>query len=215
MTSAAVDNDVLIKLAAFRLFEGGLALLGGSDEVGVLGAARYVVPSAIARNGRIADREGAIASWREVADALEPLEPSADELDLAVTMEEFAARGGLPLDPGESQLIAISILRPMARLVTGDKRAIAAAETLRSEVPELTSLDGHVICFEQIIERLIAILGDAVVQEAVCAEPNADRAVAICMGCASAAYETASSDEGLASYISDLRTYAPSLLGDL
>lgn len=215
MTSAAVDNDVLIKLAAYRLFADGLVLLAGNDKVGVLGAARYVIPAAIARDGRIADRNGAIASWREVANALDLLEPSDHELDLAVTIEEFAARGGLPLDPGESQLIAIAIRRPIARLATGDKRAIAAAETLRSELPELTALDRRVICFEQIMERLIAILGGAALQKAVCAEPKADRAVAICMGCASAASGTAPSAEGLASYINDIRSQAPSLLGDL
>lgn len=215
MTSTVVDNDVLIKLAAYRLLESGVAVLGGAAEVGVLGAARYVIPTVIARDGRIADSDGAIACWSEMADSLEPLEPSEGELKLAVAVEEFAARRGLPLDIGESQLIAITVLRPVALFATGDKRAIAAAETLRSELAELTALDGLVACFEQIIHRLIDVLDRATVRNAVCAEPKADRAIGICMGCASGQNTTESIAEGLASYISDLRKRAPSLLGEL
>lgn len=109
MASAAVDNDVLIKLAAYRLLADGAEALGGLRNVGVLGAARYVIPSAISRDARILDQAGAIAAWRAIEDDVETLEPSREELEFAALIEEFASRSSLPMDSGESQLFAMAL----------------------------------------------------------------------------------------------------------
>lgn len=215
MVSAAIDNDILKKLAVYRLPTDGLAVLGGVHEAGVLGAARFVIPSAIRRDSGLVDPDGALAAWQDMFSQVVVLEPSQPEVELAVMIEESAARGGLPLDSGESQLMAIAILRPIALFVSGDKRAIAAAELLRPSVHELAQLDGRVICLEQIIERLTIQHGGDVIRTAVCAEPKADRALSTCMRCASLADGAAFSDSGLKSYIADLRNRAVSLLGQL
>jgi hypothetical protein len=215
MADAAVDNDVLIKLAAYRLLSDGLAALGGVGGVGVLGAARYVIPSAIARSDRIADKEGAIMAWLAVVDLVEALEPSADELAIAALLEKHAARRGLPLDTGESQLFAMTIVRQLSLVVTGDKRAIIATESLRPDVDELAALDGHVVCLEQVVERLIEVLGSHVVRSAICQETRADRALSISMSCASVPSSAPFSLDGLHSYIADIRASAVSLIGSL
>ena len=58
--SAAVDNDVLIKLACYRLLCDVLAVFGGSGSVGILGAARFVVTNNIRRSSGINDQESAL-----------------------------------------------------------------------------------------------------------------------------------------------------------
>lgn len=212
MASSAVDNDVLIKLAAYRLLKPGLAIFGDPTAVGVLGAARYVVPSAIARHAGIRDRSGAVEEWSAVADVVEALEPSASEVDLAAEIEEFATRTGQPLDTGESQLCAIVIERSYNHLATGDKRAIVAVENTLIDNPKLKVLRGKVVCLEQLILRLMTVLGAEQVRDGVCSEPGADRALTVCLSCASRGDGTRVDDAGLASYIGYLRKGAPTVL---
>lgn len=211
MTTTAVDNDVLIKLAAYRLLDDGLGMLG---DVSVLGAALYVVPNAIARHERLVDRATAIEHWVSAAERVEALEPSAEELELASRIEERALRSGLPMDAGESQLFAIAARRAFDLLVTGDKRAINSAERLRDTVVDLGELDARVLCLEQVVLRLVAVLGGDVVKAAICSEPGADRAVSICMQCAIEGYVGAACHEALLSYVADVRRSAPLLLAD-
>lgn len=213
MPEVAVDNDVLIKLAAYQLLADGLEALGGAPAVGVLGAAKFVVPSAITRSGdRIADKDGAVAAWLAIVDIVEDLEPDEDEVAIAALIELHASRQGLPLDAGESQLFAMTIGRRIKRIVTGDKRAIAAGEHLRPDVPVIAQLDGRVVCLEQVVERLVELMGSQPVRSAICRESRTDRALTISMSCASgAAFDV----DGLLSYIADIRKDAPSLLGSL
>jgi hypothetical protein len=215
MISAAVDNDVLIKLSAYDLLDPGLDALGGVGQVGVLGAARFVVPAALERDDRIQQPERAIAAWRAVGPLVEALEPSEPELQLAAALEERAARRGLPLDAGESQLISIVVLRAVPVLATGDKRAIEAAQQMRTDIEPLEALDGRVVCLEQIAACLVESLGSNRVRVSVCEEPGADRAMTICMGCAGMAHGSEFSDEGLLAYIAAVRESAPTLIGEL
>ena len=214
MAEAALDNDVLIKLAAYRLLADGLEALGGANDVGVLGAAKFVVPSAIARSGdRIVDKEGAIAAWHAVVNIVEDLEPTEEEVAIAALIERHASRRGLSLDTGESQLFAMTIERQIKRVVTGDKRAITAADNLRADVDLIEQLDGRVVCLEQVVERLVELLGSQYVRGAICQERGADRSLTISMSCGVAAGGAPFSLDGLHSYIADIRKNAESLLG--
>lgn len=203
-----VDNDVLIKGSAYALW----ALLDEEmlGSVGVLGAARYVVPDAIQRN-KIDQRGRALDAWCALLSDAEELEPTADELQLATLLEESAHDLGIPLDPGESQLCAMAVHRPDSVMLTGDKRAIAAAERLRGLVGELARLDGRVACLEQLLQSLSVALGAEVVRGHVCSEPAVDRAISICFSCASQ-HDASIDESGLASYIENLRSSAPRLL---
>lgn len=211
--SAAVDNDVLIKLACYRLLCDVLAVFGGSGSVGILGAARFVVTNNIRRSSGINDQESALQDFAAFLAEAEELEPADDEIDLATELEEAASQLGAGLDFGESQLCAIVLLRKIPMLVTGDKRAIVAAEILKSEVGNLAELEGKFVCLEQLVLGLTDRIGHAASREKICAEPNVDKALSICFACWSDTHGADSSvADGLRSYIGDIRSTAWTLL---
>lgn len=207
MPEAAIDNDVLIKAAAYGLLTATSEAFGGS--VGVLGVARFVVTKRLEKDRRIADAAQATANWLGFLDGAEELEPSADELDLATAIEEAAAARGLPLDVGESQLCAIVITRQVRRLVSGDKRAVKAAEQLLPSVAALAAMSGAWVCLEQLVAALADRVDAEGIRVSICAEPDMDRALTICMSCGSTGPW---SGEGIESYVNDLREHAPTLL---
>jgi hypothetical protein len=62
--------------------------------------------------------------------SVELIEPTVEESTLAAEFESLALAAALPLDAGESQLCAVLVSRNLPLLVTGDKRAITALESL-------------------------------------------------------------------------------------
>lgn len=209
---ALVDNDALIKLSAYSLWSCIQSAAVLPEAVGVLGAARYVVPKAIARSERITDHDGAISAWEALLDLASELEPTDAELSLATEMENAANDLGLALDFGESQLCAMAVHRPDTLLLTGDKRALVAAEKLRSAVGHLAQLDGKLACLEQLLHALLAQSDGEELRAHVCAEPEVDKALSICFSCTNQSEVVAVDDAGLVSYIDDLRTSAPNVL---
>lgn len=208
MKTTLVDNDVLVKGSAFRLWT--LVPSNVLHALGTLGAARFVVPDAIARHRQILDKGGALASWHSLLSVVSVLEPSDEERGFAIRLEAVANQLGLPLDVGESQLCAIAVSRLDTIILTGDKRAVAAAERLRLVEVALQSLDGRVACLEQFVLRLLRFAGAEPVRGCICSEPGVDRALTICMSCSS--QKAIIDDSGLLSYIESLRSEAPHLL---
>lgn len=205
--SAAVvaDNDVVLKAASYRLAE-----RLWHEQLGVLGAARFVLPRALDR-GRGRDKEAARIALDELLTSSEALEPTEHEVAIAAELERDAQRAGLALDAGESQLAAIVVERDLAFLDTGDKRAIRAFAVLEHEA--CRALRRHLRCLEQLFMPLLEADDFAEVVAAVCAEPDVDTAITICFVCRSGG---ASSPEdvraGLESYICDLERRAPEML---
>jgi hypothetical protein len=205
-----VDNDILIKLSCYSLLlELPASTAGGT--VGILGAARYVVGGRLRKSPGIRDRSGAQASFDLFLDTAGEIEPTEYELSLSADIEELALREGLPLDSGESQLCAVAIARNCPLLLTGDKRAIRAAEVLLTRIVELLPLRGRIACLEQVIMGIVDRVGPDVIRARICAEPGADRTLAICFGC-SLPGNRGFANDGLLSYLSDLRSKAPSVL---
>lgn len=207
--NAALDNDVLIKLAAYDMLGEAPTQVG---TIGVLGAARFVVRSALERHRDLQDRDAARARWEAALDTLQLLEPSESEVQLATHLEERATVAGLPLDGGESQLCAMVILRGIPLLVTGDKRAIEAAEAMIATVSQLAELAGRVLCLEQLMALLVDDLGANEARRRVCAEPGADRSLTICMSCSGLASGSHFDPGGLVGYVENLRASASMLL---
>ena len=207
----AADNDVLLKALSYGLEESFWPSDSG-EEIGVLGAARFVLAKRLASGGL--RRGGCEDELEDLLARAEILEPDEDELDLAARIERRAAEIGLDLDGGESQLAAICALREIPLLETGDKRAIAGFEPLAGEFSELAAICGRIRCLEQIAHRLAADEPDFDdLVASICGEPDVDRSLSICFSCLSDA--VASQDGVLAalrSYISDLRTAAPTVL---
>jgi hypothetical protein len=205
-TTRAVDNDVLLKALRYGLQRS----FWPEGEIGVLGAARYVVGKRLERAEGASSRE---ALGRLLGEA-EELEPEPGELELAAEIERRAADLGLELDGGESQLVAMVVRREMTLLETGDKRAIASLEPMVAEIAELATLCGRVRCLEQVAHRVSSENGRFPgFAAAICAKAEVDRSLSTCFSCYSnAAAEQPAVLAALRSYIEDLRSRAPSVL---
>lgn len=210
-----VDNDVVLKLARYRLL--GDAARGQAGPTGVLAAARFVVASRIRRDVVAERQEGLLADLQAYLAHAEILEPSDVELRLALSLEDAAVSRGLPLDVGESQLFAIAVTRGVPELRTGDKRAAEALEELARAGLLPPGHEHLIVCFEQVMLGLLRTLGLETCRPRVCSDQAADRAVTACFACASLP-TVEDVVTGLHSYIHDLRRRCPVMLaldGDL
>lgn len=204
-----VDNDVIIKIALWQL-ERNLIACTSLDGVppAMLGVARYVVASRLAKATKGSDRKAAEAFEALQAEML-VIEPNDEEIADAADFEAQAATLGVDLDPGESQLLAILRRRGCDLLLTGDKRAVCAIELV---VPDCAA--GKIACLEQLIAEVIRKSDSStIIRARVCAKPNADRAITVCFACSSLT-TSAQVDihAGLVSYIEDLRRRATTVL---
>lgn len=207
----AVDNDVLHKLACYDLLAEVRDVLCESGQPGVLGAARYVVGGLLKREDPDTGVHKA-TGFKDFLDSAEELEPTDDELALAVELEELAQRSGVEVDSGESQLLAIATTRGFRMVATGDKRAIAGVEALRAKVTWLERLEHRIACLEQLMATLVSSLGASDCHGRVCAAKGVDKAISACFGCNGARVDEESIRQGLSSYVEDLRKSAPTML---
>jgi hypothetical protein len=131
---------------------------------------------------------------------------------MAGEFELAALRAGVGLDAGESQLCAVLIKRLVPFLLTGDKRAIRAAEQLLDSADRLAGLCGKVRCLEQLVLDTLPRGGETnSLRERICAETEIDKALTICFGCSSGTVDV-DYFAALQSYIADLRRQATRIL---
>jgi len=208
----AVDNDLVLKAVAYGL---AASLWPPDTRLGLLGAARYVIPTWLRRLPLARDAAQVEAEFDALLAAAEELEPDAAEIRLAAEIEAAAQEAGLPLDGGESQLSAMVMERAISWLETGDKRAIRSLESLRRRADSIERLDGKVRCLEQVVQAaLVDEKFFPIISAAVCAEPAVDKALSYCFSCTQPSPVTVERvREGLESYISSLRAEAPNVLG--
>ncbi len=211
--NAVFDNDIISKGACYRLLPQLASVICPIEQIGVLGAARFVVTKKIKQRAIRGDKAAVLEDLAQFFKKVQELEPSLDEQQLAADLEVSAQKANLNLDAGESQLCAIVLTRLIAILVTGDKRAIESIEQLVDLVPGLTALSGKIRCLEQLFAFLLEQGGEAIVREAVCAEPEVDKAITICFSCSSPEVPPSVHLEALQSYISALKANAPRALG--
>lgn len=211
MTEASlIDNDIVIKMSAYGLAQElrQAVTRAAASPSAMLGVGRFVVRDRLARAGWITHPGSALAAFDELLSSLLLLEPTQEELATAAEFESAATRRNLELDGGESQLLAILLIRKFKVLLTGDKRAIRAIATIAAELTQ-----EKLACLEQ---ALFDIAGQSDVEEMrrkICREPKADKTASICFGCSSnAAVERAKVLEGLQSYIEYLRAEAAGTL---
>jgi len=210
---AIVDNDILFKAACFGLFdELILASCRLEGSVGILGAARYVVPKKIQKNVETAIAIAAKEAFQTFIGGAEIIEPTEEEQVMAADFELAAQRAAVALDIGESQLCAVLITRAVPLLLTGDKRAICALEHLLGTDPRLNALAGKVRCLEQLVLQPLSGNNYFQFRVAVCREPGVDKTLAICFSCKGEQATLEGITEGLKSYINDLRSQANRIL---
>jgi hypothetical protein len=210
--NAVVDNDVIFKGSCYGLMEEIVAGVRRDNGIGVLGTARFVISRRLEKTNLNGDRAAALKSFLAFLSTADILEPGDDEQRFAADLELAAQNSAVNLDVGESQLCAILVLRNLSVLLTGDKRAVVALETLLDACPPLTRIRGRVKSLEQAIAEAVARLGCTALRTAVCAEPQIDKALAICFSCRSGSADPANVLEGLISYINDLRKQAGRVL---
>lgn len=203
-----LDNDVVLKVACYALVTEALAATtSDGSPPGMLGVGRFVLRRRVERATNVVDRDQACDSLERMIAAVEMFEPTEDELALAADLEAEASRQGLELDGGESQLLAIVARRNFHCLLTGDKRAISAMAAVAIELAA-----GRILCFEQLMARIVFVVGADAVRPRICAEPQVDRALTACFGCARDAVPQADVVDGLASYVGYLKRTAPGVL---
>lgn len=213
MTTTAVDNDVLLKGACYGLLlEMASAIPASADQVGILGAAKFVVTKSLDNKNYSSNANEAKNHLQEFIENASTLEPTEDELTFAAELEHIAQRAGVGLDGGESQLTAMVLIRNYDWFVTGDKRAIAALGYLRDNDQHLKEIDGKVLCLEQIVERLLSSSDPIIIRNTICSEPNADKALTISLSCKSGETKPDQWVAGLNSFIADTRRKAKTLL---
>jgi hypothetical protein len=210
---AAIDNDILFKGACYGLLNELIATACSDTEAfGTLGSAKFVVSKKIEKNKLLRNRVSALAALLQFLSRSEALEPTQNEQNMAAEFELAAQRLGVNLDSGESQLCAMLVFRVLPLLLTGDKRAIAAMEKLIDADNRLIALCGKVRCLEQLVYDALMKGDHAALRTAICGEPEADKALAICFSCTSQSVVLASIVEGLQSYIKALQTEATRVL---
>jgi hypothetical protein len=185
---------------------------GVNREIGILGAARFVLLRKIERGGLKRGTAAIRAEFEQWVSSFSQLDPTLAEQVLASDFESLAQRYGISLDAGESQLCAIVLERTVPALLTGDKRAIAGIEALLDRHSRLPALSGKIKCFEQLVLEAITPTNLTFIRKAVCSEPTVDKTLTICFSCSSHRVDIGEIQNGLNSYIRALRASAERVL---
>lgn len=206
--NALVDNDIVIKASCYGLASHLLPPVCGSlEEVGVLGAVRYVAIHRIKKMPLNGGHDGALQHLELFLQLVETVEPTDNEENMAADIEFAAQRAGVSLDVGESHLYALSISRQISKIVTGDKRAIVALESILDSLHYLAPLCGRVLCLEQVVRAAINQTSAKTIFSSIRQQPVVDAALKNCAGCDDRTTES-SITECLDSYIEDVRMRA-------
>jgi hypothetical protein len=211
---AVADNDILIKGACYHLLSKMVTALPlGCEEVGFLGATPFVARKKI-RRARLNKKSAfAIRDFENAMARMTRVEPTHAEIAFAADLELLAQKANLALDFGESQLCAIVSHRRLDWLVTGDKRAIRAIQSLWNAGAEIQYLEYKIVCLEQLFFAIVAFC-DTGIERLICSEPNVDKAISISFSCSSKVRDVKSWLVGLRSYIEHLRSVAPTMLSN-
>jgi len=212
MTDSLLDNDIIAKPIAYGV---GESLVVGNglpvDRYSVLGTARFVLPKKIRKEKPRRGSNGALADLDWFLAQVATAEPSDDELEIAAQLDKHARMHELALDQGESQLVAMLVTRGLDYLLTGDKRAIRALESLSNSEND-TELWQKVVCLEQLALWLVARNGTNGVRDAVCKHPNVDKGLEGCFACPTSGPVQEECIRGLSSYVEHLKEEAPNCL---
>jgi hypothetical protein len=212
MTQVLIDNDVILKICRWLLGSPARTVILRHGPPAILGSARFVLTRRLDRTRDLPHIEAAREELRLFLAATSVIEPDDTAILLAADFQEAAQELSVPLDGGESQLLAILLTTGSGILVTGDKRAISAAETVTARLGCCASAIGRVACLEQLLSSVVSEIGAEAVRARVCADSGADTTVATCFSCWSAIFREEEVAAGLASYITDVRSCAQNIL---
>ena len=207
-----LDNDILLKGACYGFLHDLMAVNCQSLPVGYLAVARYVLDKKLKKIKLRGESLQVAARLKKFFSEHESIEPTPEEAAFASELESSAQALAVPLDTGESQLLAILVARGTSGLFTGDKRAIVATEQLLDSVSALATVVGKMKSIEQLVKRLLEGKDLDETRALVCSEPDVDRTLTICFQCSSSCIELADVLTALESYINDLRKLSQRVL---
>ena len=200
------DNDIVGKLAACDLLDDSLTALGANRaDVLVLPSLKFRFGYGLKRPA-MERKHGAVV----VARVLEFLIGVGEVRD-ASTNALLGLEDIIGIDQGEAVLISAAISLSDSVLLTGDKRCLKTlVEDARCH-GIATGLQGRVLCFEQVMLRLIDHLGFARVQVKVAPNLHCDAALRAAFGSGMESTE-ANAVASLKSYVVELRNLPIDLL---
>lgn len=210
----AIDTDVLLKTAAFRLAAELTTLLSSIGSPAVLGLTYFIAAKQLARKRGVRDRDGARVELEASLTKLGRLEPDDHEITLAADLAAAAQERGLPLDAGEAQLVAIVMRRELPLMVTGDKRALSAISELVGNGSMRGLLVGRMACIEQVIKGIAMSLGPVPLRARVCAEPDVDGTMRLTFSCGREPWQTTQFYDACTSFIGAVKRQVGDLLAD-
>lgn len=194
------DNDILLKLASCDLFGELLAAFGVSySDIRVLPTARFALTREKKRK-QVGD--AAFGRLRTFLDQVRDIDVAPDPEEIAVLAEQPR------IDPGEAVLFSVCPKIQDCEIFTGDKRSLTSLA--EASVADVTCknlsdrLSGKVVCFEQILLRVLDHSGFDAISSKLIAGRDCDKTLAIVLGSGLDATESVLR-EGLSSYIADLR----------
>jgi len=217
LIGCVADNDILYKGTCYQFLRELLQAVATNERFGILGEARYVVGGKLRKRPPRRGGAAAIADFERELSSLQFLEPTPEEVAVAAELELAAQQLAVALDSGESLLVAVTHMRRLLRLFTGDKRAAEALEALlRRGIAEVQGVAGKLVCLEQGVAWMLKLgfVSATDCRRAVCADKTVDIALAICFSCSSPEIADERCQEGLRAYIESLRATAPNLLAD-
>jgi hypothetical protein len=211
---AALDTDVLLKVAAYRLAVELIAILEPKGKPATLGLTHLIAGRQLGRKRTLRDTAGAAAELEVLLGMLVRLEPDDVEVELAANLAAVAQERGLPLDSGEAQLTAITVMRDLPLLVTGDKRALGALARLADGEPMRSALVGRLACFEQVMLSIATVTGEHELRSRICAEPEVDGVMRLACSCDRDDWDTGQLHEACSSYVGAVREDVGQLLAE-
>ena len=200
------DNDVVKKLAAYDLTAEAVEALE-LTSVTILATLRFTfsLKSAAEAQSRLRIKPSVHGRIVAFVDGT-----GVEELKSPPSKDEQKALAGVPnIDPGEAILALAASKDPDSLLCTGDKRFLKALAKSPKTAALVQSLDGRVICLEQIVRLIVAKKGLDHVRPRILSEVGEDQAMKSIFGDPQAA--AASIEEGFAAYIGEMRGLAPFL----
>ena len=200
-----IDNDALLKLASYDLFDTALGIFGiRPADAHVLATAKYVLLPAKDRLRRCKTEQCASRLESFLSRAIKL---GADDA-VTATLDALVERPGV--DAGEAIMLAAAASKPDSFVITGDKRALEALQVGQGLDDVREALAGRVLSLELLFSFMI-VSDFAQVQARVRGKPGVDKALTNAFGVSTPASLESVSD-ALDSYVAHLRRQTGTLL---
>ena len=141
----------------------------------------------------------------EFLECASPIEPTEPGNRLGGDHREYFTRGRTRVGcRRKSPSCCLRLKRGLGKVATGDKRAVCSCPALIDYVAEVETLRGSFVSLEQILARLLVVLGADSLRRSVCSDADADTTARICFACSRSEVRDQEILQALASYQSDL-----------